>query len=153
HSVSTPLPVHLIGTSPRLQAFAAALPLARRIDDIGDTGASDTGDSTDTHHKTTGGGSTSTHPAASGATSASTQGSSSVATVSVSHAGSTVVQSPPPIAIPGGPGKVEQQPRLYPVPTVHFATHFHPHICTFIRVLNRAGVPGLLKLQNQQYSD
>src|SRR5262245_27980978 len=32
-----------------------------------------------------------------------------------------------------------------------FATHYHPHVCDFVKALNRYGVPGLLTLANQQY--
>ncbi len=36
---------------------------------------------------------------------------------------------------------------------MHFATYFHPHICEFIRALNRDGVQYLLTLANQQLTD
>ena len=34
-----------------------------------------------------------------------------------------------------------------------FAIHFHPRVCEFIKALNRNGIPGLLKLENQRLDD
>ncbi|GHO82383.1 Tc toxin subunit A-related protein [Dictyobacter formicarum] len=42
--------------------------------------------------------------------------------------------------------------RRYPT-HVQFTTYFHPHICDFIKKLNRQGISGLLALANQEQSD
>lgn len=36
---------------------------------------------------------------------------------------------------------------------LRFHTFFHPHVCEFISSLNRDGIPGLLRLENQQLSN
>src|SRR6266567_3289763 len=37
------------------------------------------------------------------------------------------------------------------VTKLKFATHYHPYVCTFIKALNRYGIPGLLNLFIQEY--
>jgi len=61
------------------------------------------------------------------------------------------VASPPPAIAEAG--TIIGQP--IPVFTIYlrFTIYFHPHVCNFIRSLNRQGIPGLLTLENQQRSD
>ncbi|HEU0076705.1 MAG TPA: neuraminidase-like domain-containing protein, partial [Longimicrobiaceae bacterium] len=37
-----------------------------------------------------------------------------------------------------------------PLPRMRFYTHFHPHVCELVRILNRSGLPGLLSLEAQK---
>ena len=51
-----------------------------------------------------------------------------------------------PGAVEAQPSDVIRQTQSY----LQFINFFHPHICTFIRRLNRSGIPDLLKLGTQQ---
>ena len=45
------------------------------------------------------------------------------------------------------------QQTLKQVQYLKFATFFHPHVCTWIKTLNRKGMPGLLTLGNQRLNN